>query len=167
MLPTISFRADASGDDLFDALQSTHLFAHLSKEAPGSPIQLRIYHSVHPAHVDAKNFFSGLLSVGTLGLAPVIMSGEHTMHYELHVNGQRILRYEYNANLSLKEKMHGKTADATHGLGPDGVVWAKSTVNFFLNDLAHDDSLRALNDEYQLYFGAPAPAAGIAITAQH
>ena len=72
LLPTISLRADASGNDLFDALQTAHLFAHLSKEAPGSPIQLRIYHSVHPANVDAKNFFSGMLSVGTLGLSPVV-----------------------------------------------------------------------------------------------
>jgi hypothetical protein len=158
LLPVISFRADASGDDLFDGLQSAHLFAHLSKEAPGSPIQLLIYHTVHPAKVDAKNFFSGLLSVGTLGLSPVIMSGEHTMHYELYVNGQRILRYEYNAKLSRNEYAHGKTADATHGLGPDGVVWAKSTVDLFLNDLAHDNSVRALNEEYQVYFGAPAAA---------
>jgi hypothetical protein len=105
--------------------------------------------------------------VGTLGLSPVIMSGEHTMHYELYVNGQRILRYEYSAKLSRSEYMHGKTADATHGLGPDGVVWAKSTVDLFLNDLAHDNSVRALNDEYQVYFGALAPAAGIATTAQH
>lgn len=167
MLPTISFRADASGNELFDALQSAHLFAHLSKEAPGSPIQLRVYHSVHPAKVDAKNFFSGLLSVGTLGLSPVVMSGEHTMHYELYVNGQRLLRYEYSAKLSRNEYLRGKTVDATHGLGPDGVVWAKSTVDLFLNDLAHDNSVRALNDEYQLYFGALAPAAGIDITAPH
>jgi hypothetical protein len=166
LLPTIALRADAAGSDLFDALQSAHLFAHLSKEAPGSPIQLRIYHSVHPAHVDAKNFFSGLLSVGTLGLSPVIMSGEHTMHYELYVNGQRILRHEYSTTLSRHEYLHGKTADATHGLGPDGVVWAKSTVDLFVNDLAHDNSLRALSDEYQVYFGAPAPAAGIATPSQ-
>jgi hypothetical protein len=166
LLPTISFRADPSGNDLFDALQSAHVFAHLSKEAPGSPIQLRIYHSVHPANVDAKNFFSGLLSVGTLGLSPVIMSGEHTMHYELYVNGQRISRYEYSAKLSRSEHMHGDTADATHGLGPDGVVWAKSTVDLFLNDLAHDNSVRALNEEYQVYFGALAPAAGMAVTSQ-
>jgi hypothetical protein len=166
LLPTISFRADASGNDLFDALQSAHLFAHLSKEAPGSPIQLRIYHSVHPAHVDAKNFFSGLLSVGTLGLSPVIMSGEHTMHYELYVNGQRISRYEYSAKLSHNAYTYGKAADATHGLGPDGVVWAKSTVDLFLNDLAHDNSVRGLNDEYQVYFGALAPAAGAAVTPQ-
>jgi hypothetical protein len=165
LLPTVSFRADASGDDLFDSLQSAHLFAHLSKEAPGSPIQLRIYHSVRPANVDAKNFFSGLLAVGTLGLSPVIMSGEHTMHYELYVNGQRIMRYEYSAKLSRSESMHGKTADATHGLGPDGVVWAKSTVGLFLNDLAHDNSVRALNDEYQAYFDGLARATGIAITA--
>lgn len=166
LLPTISFRADAAGNELFDALQSPHLFAHLSKEAPGSPIQLRIYHTVHPANVDAKNFFSGLLSVGTLGLSPVIMSGEHTMHYEIYVNGQRILRYEYSAKLSRSEYLHGKTVDATHGLGPDGVVWAKSTVDLFLNDLAHDNSVRALNDEYQVYFGSLAPAAGTAITSQ-
>ena len=63
--------------------------------------------------------------------------------------------------------MHGKTVDATHGLGADGVVWAKSTVDLFLNDLAHDNSVRALNDEYQLYFGALAPAAGIDITVPH
>jgi len=165
--PTISFRADASGNDLFDALQSAPLFAHLSKEAPGSPIQLRIYHSVHPANVDAKNFFSGLLAVGTLGLSPVIMSGEHTMHYELYVNGERISRHEYSAKLSRNEHLNGKTADATHGLGPDGVVWAKSTVDLFLNDLAHDNSVRALNDEYQVYFGAVVPAAGTAVTARH
>jgi hypothetical protein len=153
LLPTISFHADAAGDDLFDALHSTHLLAHLSKEAPGSPIQLRVFHSVHPANVDAKNFFSGLLSVGTLGLSPVIMSGEHTMHYELYVNGQRISRHEYSAKLSRNEYLRGKTADATHGLGADGQAWAKSTVDLFLNDLAHDSSVRALNDEYQLYFG--------------
>jgi hypothetical protein len=167
LLPTISLRADASGNDLFDALQTAHLFAHLSKEAPGSPIQLRIYHSVHPANVDAKNFFSGLLSVGTLGLSPVVMSGEHTMHYEIYVNGQRITRYEYSAKLSRNEYMRGNTVDATHGLGPDGVIWAKSTVDLFLNDLAHDNAVRALNDEYQVYFAAHAPAAGISITAQH
>jgi len=163
LLPTVSFRADPSGDDLFDALQSAHLLAHLSKEAPGSPIQLRIYHSVHPANVDAKNFFSGLLAVGTLGLSPVVMSGEHTMHYELYVNGQRISRYEYTAKLSRNEHLNGRTADPTHGLGPDGVVWAKSTVDLFLNDLAHDDAVRALNEEYRMYFGGSgsAPVAGI------
>ena len=166
LLPTISFRADASGNDLFDTLQSAHLLAHLSKEAPGAPIQLRIYHSVHPAHVDAKNFFSGLLSVGTLGLSPVVMSGEYTMHYELYVNGQRMSRYEYSAKLSRNEYLHGKTVDATHGLGADGVVWAKSTVDLFLNDLARDKSVRALNDEYQVYFGAPAPSASTSTTAQ-
>jgi len=46
---------------------------------------------------------------------------------------------------------------------PDGVVWAKSTVNLFLNDLARDNSVRALNDEYKMYFGALAPATGISV----
>jgi hypothetical protein len=46
------------------------------------------------------------------------------------------------------------------------VVWAKSTVDLFLNDLWHDNSVRALNDEYQVYFGASASAAGIAGTSK-
>jgi hypothetical protein len=153
VLPTVSFHADAAGNELFDALHSSPMLAHLSKEAPGSPIQLRIFHSVHPAHVDAKNFFSGLLSVGTLGLSPVVMSGEHTLHYELYVNGQRVVRHEYSANLSRKQYLRDKGADATHGLGPDGELWAKSTVDLFLKDLAHDDAVRTLNEEYQRYFG--------------
>jgi hypothetical protein len=153
VLPTVLFHADAAGNELFDALRSSSMLAHLSKEAPGAPIQLRIFHSVHPAHVDAKNFFSGLLSVGTLGLSPVVMSGEHTLHYELYVNGQRVVRHEYSANLSRKQYLRDKGADATHGLGPDGEVWAKSTVDFFLKDLAHDDAVRTLNEEYQRYFG--------------
>jgi hypothetical protein len=158
VLPTVLFHADAAGNELYDALHSSPLLAHLSKEAPGSPIQLRIFHSVRPAHVDAKNFFSGLLSVGTLGLSPVVMSGEHTLHYELYVNGQRVLRHEYSANLSRKQYLRDRPADATHGLGPDGQVWAKSTVDLFLKDLAHDDAVRTLNEEYQRYFGT-SPAA--------
>jgi hypothetical protein len=39
---------------------------------------------------------------------------------------------------------------------------AKFTVDLFLNDLSRDNSVRALNGEYQVYFSAPAPAAGIA-----
>ena len=155
LVPTVSFRADAAGGELFDALQGTGLFAHLSKEAPGAPIQLRIYHSVHPASVDAKNFFSGLLSVGTLGFAPVVMSGEHTLHYELFVNGARVSRHEYTAKLSRNEYQHSKTADTTHGLGPDGVIWAKSTVELFARDFAGDPAVRAVNEEYQVYFAAP------------
>ena len=110
--------------------------------------------------MDAKNFFSGLLAVGTLGLSPVVMSGEHALHYELYVNGQRIARYEYSAKLSRNEHLNGGAPDATHGLGPDGVVWAKSTVDLFLNDFARDRAVRALNDEYQVYFGATGPLPG-------
>ncbi len=153
VLPTVTFRGDGAGTELYDALHASPLLAHLSKEAPGSPIQLLIYHTVRPAHMDAKNFFSGLAAVGTLGLSPVVMSGEHSMHYELYVNGQQVLRREYTANLSRKEYLNSKAADATHGLGSDGEVWAKSTVDLFLKDLAHDAAVRAMNDEYQLYFG--------------
>jgi hypothetical protein len=56
-------------------------------------------------------------------------------------------------NLSRKEYLNSKAADATHGLGSEGEVWAKSTVDLFLKDLARDAAVRAMNDECQLYFG--------------
>lgn len=157
-LPTLYFHADDVGGDLFDQLHANRLLANLSKEALGSPIQLRIFHSVHPASVDAKNFFSGLLSIGTLGLSPVVMTGEHTLHYEIYVNGQRVARYDYSANLSRAQHLRSTGADATHGLGSDGQVWAKSTVDLFLKDLARDESVRSLAREYQQYFGTAAAA---------
>lgn len=156
-LPTLSFRADGAGSELFDALRASRLLANLSKDAPGSPIQLRVFHTVQPAHLDAKNFFSGLAAIGTLGLAPVVMTGKHTMHYELYVNGERILRREYSMNLSRKEYLNSRAVDATHGLGSDGEVWAKSTVDLFLADLAHDGAVRALSGEYRYYFDEGSP----------
>ena len=42
---------------------------------------------------------------------------------------------------------------------PDGVVSAKSTIHVFLNHLSHGRSVRALNNEYQEYFGAPVKTA--------
>ncbi|MBS0380044.1 MAG: hypothetical protein JSS29_16310 [Proteobacteria bacterium] len=166
VLPPVAFHGDGAGAELFDALHASPMLVNLSKEAPGSPIQLFIYHTVRPAHVDAKNFFSGLAAVGTLGLSPVVMSGEHSMHYELLVNGQKVLRREYTANLSRKEYLNNKAADTTHGLGPDGEVWAKTTVDLFLKDLANDPAVRALTGEYQLYFGTAA-ASTAAVPSQH
>jgi hypothetical protein len=163
VLPTVAFRADGAGSELFEALHAIPMLAQLSKESPGAPIQLLVYHTVRPAHVDAKNFFSGLAAVGTLGLAPVVMSGEHSLHYELYVNGQRVFQREYSANLSRKEYLNSKAADPTHGLGPDGVAWARGTVDLFVKDLAQDAAVRALVEEYDLYFG-PAAAAGPAAT---
>jgi hypothetical protein len=158
VLPAVSFRGDPAANELFDALRAAPAFANLSKEAPGAPIQLRVYHSARPSKMDAKNFFSGLASVGTLGLSPVIMSGEYTMHYEIYVNGQRISHHDYSTKLSLSESLNGKAADPTHGLGVDGVLWARSTVDLFVRDIANDDSVRQLGEEYQTYFGVGTPS---------
>jgi len=119
VLPTVALRGDGAGIELYDALHASPLLAHLSKEAPGSPIQLLVYHTVRPAHVDAKNVFSGLAAVATLGLSPVVMSGEHSMHYEFYVNGQQVLRREYTANLSRKEYLNsqGRRCHARPGTG--------------------------------------------------
>jgi hypothetical protein len=163
-LPTVAFHSDGAGTELFDALHASPVLVNLSKEAPGSPIQLFVYHTVRPAHVDAKNFFSGLAAVGTLGLSPVVMSGEHSMHYELRVNGQKVLRREYTANLSRKEYLNSKAADTTHDLGPDGEIWAKSTVDMFLKDLTNDAAVRALSEEYKLYFGTAPPSTATVTT---
>jgi hypothetical protein len=46
------------------------------------------------------------------------------------------------------------TKDTTHGMGKEGMEWAKSTVDLFLKDAAADAKLSALAAEFDYYFGA-------------
>jgi hypothetical protein len=47
--------------------------------------------------------------------------------------------------------------DTTHGLGKEGVEWAKSTVALFLKDASQDSKLSALITEFDYYFSPPKP----------
>ena len=89
----------------------------------------------------------------------MVISGEHELVYEYRVNDKLVSRYSYRK--AITRSLHlWNTKDDTHGLGKDGLEWARSTADQFLQDSASDKDLAALLDEYNEYFPPDAGVAG-------
>jgi hypothetical protein len=74
--------------------------------------------------------------------------------YELLVNGTPVSSYKYSKALTHAHNLW-TGVDTTHGLGKEGMEWAKSTVPMFLRDAAADAKLSALAAEFDYYFSTP------------
>jgi len=147
-LPALRFSADLVTSSFFDKIQRAPQFQRMSRQALGSPIELRAYHSYRINRGSATA--TTLLAAATLGLFPQVTSGEHSIVYELMVNGAVISSYKYSMALTSARNLWFQ--DTTHGLGQDGVKWAESTVELFLKDAASDPKLAALSAEFDYYF---------------
>ena len=155
-LPPMRFAGDAIGTGLYAPLLLSPRFVKMSRDVIGSPIELRVYHSFQMSRGGrVGGEVSGLLAAGTLGLLPHMYSGEHTITYDVVVNGAVVTSYVYRKSLSRTHNLWSK--DNTHGLGKEGVEWVNSTVAQFLNDSASDAKLSDLCAEYAFYFSTPAP----------
>ena len=152
VLPTLRFTADVVASEFYDQIQRAPQFQKMSREAVGSPLELRVYHTWRINRGSAEA--TGLLAAATLGIVPMVSSGEHTIVYELLVNGAPVSAYKYSKSLTHAHNLWSG-ADTTHGLGKDGVEWAKSTVALFLKDAADDAKLAALAAEFDYYFSPP------------
>jgi hypothetical protein len=162
-LPTLRFASDMVTAELFDPIQHTAQFKRLSKEAAGSAIELRVYHSYRINRGAA--LATGLLGAATLGLIPRVSNGEHAIVYEVVVNGEPVSTFRYNTEITRVQSMWSR--DKTFGLGEDGLKWARGTVERFAQDAGRDPKLAALQAEFDDYFGAAAvtPAAPSATSA--
>jgi hypothetical protein len=151
-LPTLRFSADALGSSFYEQIQRAPQFEKMNREALGSPIELRVYHSYRINRGSAAA--SGLLAAATLGIFPMVASGEHSVVYEVLVNGTPLSTYRYSKTLTHAHNLWSG-ADTTFGMGKDGLEWARSTVDVFLKDAASDARLSALAAEFNYYFGSP------------
>lgn len=151
-LPALRFSADLVTSAFFDKIQRAPQFQAMSRQALGSPFELRAYHTYRINRGSATA--TTLLAAATLGLFPQVTNGEHSIVYEVLVNGAVISSYKYSMALTRARNLW--VHDTTHGLGEDGVKWAESTVDLFLKDAASDPKLAALSAEYDYYF-APRP----------
>jgi hypothetical protein len=151
-LPVVRFVADALGGGFYEQIQRAPQFQKISREALGSPIELRVYHSyrINRGSVAA----SGLLAAVTLGIFPTVASGEHSVVYEVIVNGTPLATYRYSRSITHAHNLWAG-ADTTFGMGKEGMDWARSTVAQFLKDAAGDPRLAALAAEFDYYFSAP------------
>jgi hypothetical protein len=153
-LPPIRFLGGVAGDELYNRLLQAPRFKKMSREVYGSPIELRVYQRVHTTRGNrVGGTVTGLLAATTLGLFPAVFSGEHSVVYEYYVHGVLLTSYSYSKQLSRSTHLWGAN-DTTHGLGKDGLEWAKSTTDLFLKDSAADAKLAQLVSEYRSYFGS-------------
>jgi hypothetical protein len=149
-LPSLRFTSDSVTAEFFDRIQHAPEFANLSKEAVGSPFELRVYHTYRIDRGAATA--TGLLGAATLGIIPRVLPGSHSIVYEILVNGVTVSTHRYSTDLTRVQSMWSH--DKTSGLGEDGLKWARSTVDLFVKDAAADPKLPALRSEFDYYFGA-------------
>lgn len=156
-LPPMNFYASVASTELFQRIKESPAFARVDKELVGSPIQLRVTHSLQPtAGGQAAGLLSAIWAGGTLGLLPVVTNNNLVLSYEIRVNGQEIARYDFSRSFTRAVNIWTEKNDPTYGLGQDGLDWAKSTAAEFVAKAAEDPAVIALAREYAFYFGKEA-----------
>lgn len=156
-LPAMNFYCSIAREELFALIKANPAFAKLDQELIGSPITLRVSHTLQPT---GKGTATGLLSAiwsgGTLGLLPVVTNNSFVVTYEVRVQGKSIGTYTYQRSFTRAINIWAKD-DATYGLGKEGLEWLKGTAGEFATAAAADSKLAELKKEYELYFSAQTP----------
>ncbi len=134
-LPAMNFVSSLARDELYGVIKANPAFAHLDKDLVGSPIVLRVSHS----------------------LLPVVTNSRVVVTYEIRVQGKDAARYVYQRSFTRAINFRAED-DATYGLGRDGLDWLKSTATEFADAASHDTRLADLKREYDRYFGPPGAA---------
>lgn len=152
-LPAMSFYGSIASNELFDLIRKSDQFARIDKELFGSPLHLRVMHSLQPtAGGKAAGLLSAILTGGTLGLLPAVTNNSLMVTYEVRVHGRELVSYSYQRKFTRAVNIWAR--DETYGLGKDGLEWLKSTAAEFTKAAAEDAKLAALKEEYERYFGA-------------
>ncbi|HKE95331.1 MAG TPA: hypothetical protein VKB34_13550 [Povalibacter sp.] len=152
-LPAMNFVCTLARNEMFDAIKLNAVFGRLDKELYGSPITLRITHTLQPtAGGKAAGLLSAIWSGGTLGLLPLVTSNNFIVRYDVRVQGRDIATYSYQRTFTRAVNIWSD--DKTYGLGEDGLAWLKSTARQFADDIARDPKVADLQREYAFYFGS-------------
>jgi hypothetical protein len=153
-LPAMSFYGSIANDELFELIKKSDQFALLDKELFGSPLNLRVMHTLQPtAGGKATGLLSAIFTGGTLGLIPAVTNNSLMVTYEVRVHGRELVSYSYQRTFTRAVNIWAK--DETHGLGKEGLEWLKSTATEFTAAARSDPKLASLKKEYERYFGAP------------
>jgi hypothetical protein len=152
-LPAMGFYSSIASEELFGLVKANDQFVRVDRELFGSPIILRVTHSLQPtAGGKAAGLLSAIFAGGTLGLIPAVSNNNLVVTYEIRVHGREFVTYSYQRAFTRAVNIWAK--DETYGLGKDGLEWLKSTVGEFTIAAYGDPKLAALKKEYERYFGA-------------
>jgi serine protease Do len=98
--------------------------------------------------------FSAPVQPGSSG-GPVVSDGGEVLGITVGTLSAPATSYKYSTTVTRVRNIW--TQDKTHGLGEDGIKWARSTVDLFVKDAAADPKLMALRTEFNYYFGSAKP----------
>jgi len=153
-LPAMSFYGSIADDELFDLIKKSDQFTRLDKGLFGSPLNLRVMHTLQPtAGGKATGLLSAIFTGGTLGLIPAVTNNSLMVTYEVRVHGRELVSYSYQRTFTRAVNIWAK--DETHGLGKEGLDWLRGTAAEFTAAAATDAKLASLKKEYERYFGVP------------
>ena len=153
-LPPMKFIASVAEDELYQGVKSVPAFSQLDKDLVGSQIVVVVTHGFKPtAAGQATGFLSALVSGSTLGLIPLVTNNNLVLTYEIRVNGDDIVRRDYERSFTRVQNIWANKDDPTHGLGEEGLEWARTTSAQFATEAAADPAVLELAAEYRYYFG--------------
>ena len=153
-LPPMKFIASVAEDELYQGVKSVPAFSQLDKDLVGSQIVVVVTHGFKPtAAGQATGFLSALVSGSTLGLIPLVTNNNLVLTYEIRVNGDDIVRRDYERSFTRVQNIWANKDDPTHGLGEEGLEWARTTSAQFAAEAAADPAVLELATEYRYYFG--------------
>ncbi len=154
-LPAMMWVATEATQSFYDQLKADPMFARINKDLVGSPIMLRVTHSLEvTSGGKASGITTGLLAAATLGIVPLVTNHDLVVEYEVLVNGNAVASYRYRKNFTYTKNLW--TKDKYFGLGADGLAWVRGTLTEALAAMRTDPRLAALVEEYQFYFPSPA-----------
>ncbi len=156
-LPAMRFVSSIAKDELLSILKSEPALAGLDPDLAGSPLTLVVTHTLRPtAGGQAAGFVSAILSGSTLGLIPVVSNEHLVLKYEILLNGKSITSHAYERTATRAQNLWAAGNDGHNGLGKAGMEWARATAAEAAAGLTADSRLRAVQEEIDFYFAAPA-----------
>lgn len=158
-LPQMHFISSIAQDELYGALRAVPALSSLDKEMVGSPLTLLVTHTLRPtAGGQAAGLLSAMLSGGSLGIIPVVTNDRLVVKYEVWLNGKVLTSHAFERTATRAINIWSGGNDQYAGLGKSGFEWLQSTAAEAAAKLAADPALRAVRNEVDFYFPAPAGA---------
>ncbi|MFZ9050710.1 MAG: hypothetical protein ACO3LH_08880 [Steroidobacteraceae bacterium] len=152
-LPPMNFSSSVAADPLFQRVKAVPAFSRTEQNLPGSPISLRVTHTLQPtAGGQAAGLLSAIIAGSTLGLTPLVITSNLVLSYEVSVNGKVLLSRDFERAFTRAQNMWAMQNDPTYGLGEEGLAWAIETATQFAEAAADHPALAELAEEYRFYF---------------
>ncbi len=148
LYPPVFFKTNVTALPIKEKLESYNAFTKLDEEAVGSPIRVLALNGAQRKQ-DAAGFSSAMLSITTLGIIPIVSSKVYRVLYVVVVGDEVISSHHYEMTSSEVQNLW--TLDNSQKLKPEEEVFLEQSIDKFLTEVAANEELAELFDEYYLY----------------